>query len=83
MAADREMQEAWQRFSTLWAQQAAALLQAVTFDPPGRAGPAPPARSATADAASVAAAGTAGIDPRDAVIAALVERVAALERRDG
>ena len=82
-AVDREVQEAWLR---VVAQ--AGTLQAGAFPPPpapadaapGPAWPVPPARaSAAADAPDARDAASASI--RDASIASLLDRVAALERR--
>ena len=89
LSTDREMQEALQRFSALWAQQASAWLQAVGCDPSGRAGPASSPGTAPAAAApdavdarnAASSAPASAVDPRDAVITALLDRVAALERQ--
>jgi hypothetical protein len=72
-AADREVQESWQRMAGLWAGAAAALVQALprgAADGWSRA--AAPPRPAPAAAAP---------DPRDAEIERLVRRIDALERR--
>src|SRR5271165_6209740 len=78
-AADREMQETWQRLLALWAGAAGALL-AGSF--PGGAvhGRSDARRPGTPPAAGPAPAAAAS-DARDAEIDRLAQRVAELERR--
>jgi hypothetical protein len=81
-AADRELQETWQRLAAIWAGVAGAMLQGLPRGPfdgspsdrttAGHAGSAAPARTAPAAAAP---------DPRDAEIDRLGDRIAELERR--
>jgi hypothetical protein len=73
-AVDRELQEAWQRMLTLWAQAAGGLV----------GGPLPgwhDAGGSRSPAAPRATAAAAAPDTRDAEINRLAERVAELERR--
>ncbi|HTR15827.1 MAG TPA: hypothetical protein VMI52_02180 [Acetobacteraceae bacterium] len=75
LAADRELQETWQRLVAAWAasaNSAAAWLPAGPDGPPGRPGAPQSPGAPTASAAP---------DPRDAEIERLGRRVAELERR--
>ena len=85
LAEDRELREAWQRMMSGLAAHGAAFIQAALHhpsghDPSGGAGSASPPGTPSAGDASVAMAERP--DQRDAVIADLQRRIAALERRD-
>ncbi|HEY2132197.1 MAG TPA: hypothetical protein VGH36_04370 [Acetobacteraceae bacterium] len=73
-AADREMQETWQRLLALWAGAASAVLAGSVHGGADVRRPGPPAAARPSPAAAAS-------DARDAEIDRLAKRVAELERR--
>jgi hypothetical protein len=72
MGTDREVQAAWAKLVSLWAQGARAAAAFLPDGAPGRARPEPPAGPAAPAAAP---------DARDAALERLAKRVEELERR--